>query len=206
LREFRSSIEPDSITCNFKPNMIPFVTHYMDINKPDTHIALVDEHDNIVGYGDKLKVHQEGVLHRAFSVVVINGKGQWLLHRRAQVKYHSPGVWTNTCCSHLTRGESMQEASQKRLLSEMGIAANTEFVDSFQYRAEFENGLIEHEIDHVYIARWEGEPDPDPDEVMDWKWCHTDEIEEDLNARPREYSAWFPMVYDLLKSVLSNPS
>jgi len=178
----------------------------MEREKANSQIALVDEQDNIIGYGDKLKVHQEGTLHRAFSVVVINEKGQWLLHRRALVKYHSPGVWTNTCCSHLTQGEIMQEASRNRLLSEMGISAQTEFVDSFQYRAEFENGLIENEIDHVYIARWEGEPDPDPDEVMDWKWCFPNEIEEDLNARPKEYSAWFPMVYDLLKPILSKQS
>jgi isopentenyl-diphosphate delta-isomerase len=97
----------------------------------------------------------------------------------------------------------MQEATQKRLLAEMGISAQPEFVDSFHYRAEFDNGLIENEIDHVYIARWEGEPDPDPEEVMDWKWCNPEEIEEDLNARPRDFSAWFPMVYDVLKPVLS---
>jgi len=93
--------------------MIPFVTKYMEKNKPESHIALVDEHDNIVGYGDKLKAHQDGVLHRAFSVVVINGKGQWLLHRRALVKYHSPGVWTNTCCSHLTRGERYSQVGRR---------------------------------------------------------------------------------------------
>lgn len=164
-----------------------------------TQIAIVDQDDNIVGYEDKLTVHQEGTLHRAFSVVVINSKGQWLLHRRAREKYHSGGSWTNTCCSHLSEGESMQEATQKRLLSEMGIDAKPEFLKSFQYRASFDNGLVENEIDHVYIANWNGDPDPDPEEVMDWKWCHPEEIEEDLDARPQEFSAWFPMVYDLLK-------
>jgi isopentenyl-diphosphate delta-isomerase len=178
----------------------------MEREKADTQIALVDDHDRIVGYDDKLKVHREGILHRAFSVVVINGRGQWLLHRRALEKYHSGGSWTNTCCSHLTRGESMEEATRKRLLSEMGIRAHPEFIKSFHYRADFENGLIENEIDHVFVARWDGDPDPDPDEVMDWKWCHPDEIEEDLDARPEDFSAWFPMIYDLLKPVLSDPS
>jgi len=169
-------------------------------------VILVDRNDNELGKMEKIEAHKKALLHRAISVFIVNSRGEWLLQRRALHKYHSNGLWTNTCCSHLTRGESMQEASQKRLLSEMGISAQTEFVDSFQYRAEFENGLIEHEIDHVYIARWEGEPDPDPDEVMDWKWCFPNEIEEDLNARPKEYSAWFPMVYDLLKPVLSKQS
>jgi isopentenyl-diphosphate delta-isomerase len=178
----------------------------MEREKANNLIALVDDQDNIIGYGDKLKVHQEGTLHRAFSVVVINEEGQWLLHRRALEKYHSGGSWTNTCCSHLTRGESMEEATRKRLLSEMGIKAEPEFVESFQYKAAFENGLIENEIDHVYIARWEGEPDPDPEEVMDWKWCDPKDIEEDLASRPEDFSAWFPMIYDLLKPVLSDHS
>jgi isopentenyl-diphosphate delta-isomerase len=178
----------------------------MEKKKTDTLIALVDPQDQIVGYGDKLKVHREGTLHRAFSVVVINGKGQWLLHRRALEKYHSGGLWTNTCCSHLGEGESMQEAAHKRLKSEMGISAQPDFVDSFHYRASFDNGLIENEIDHVFIARWDGSPDPDPGEVMDWKWCSPEQIEEDLDARPEDFSAWFPMIYNLLKPVLSNPS
>lgn len=178
----------------------------MEREKADTQIALVDDHDRIVGYDDKLKVHREGILHRAFSVVVVNGQGQWLLHRRAMDKYHSGGSWTNTCCSHLTRGESMEEATRERLLSEMGISALPVFVESFQYKAAFENGLIENEIDHVFIALWDGDPDPDPEEVMDWKWSHPEEIEEDLDARPEDFSAWFPMIYDLLKPVLLNPS
>jgi isopentenyl-diphosphate delta-isomerase len=178
----------------------------MEKKKTETLIALVDPQDQIVGYGDKLRVHREGTMHRAFSVVVVNGKGQWLLHRRALKKYHSGGLWTNTCCSHLGEGESMQEASRKRLLSEMGISVQPEFVDSFHYRASFDNGLIENEIDHVFIARWDGSPDPDPEEVMDWKWCSPEEIEEDLDARPQDFSAWFPMIYNLLKPVLSNPS
>jgi isopentenyl-diphosphate delta-isomerase len=166
----------------------------------DHLIALVDEDDRIIGYEDKLTVHQEGLLHRAFSVVVINSKGQWLMHRRALHKYHSAGSWTNTCCSHLLKGQDMQEAVRTRLLSEMGIKANPVFVDSFHYRAAFENGLTENEIDHVYTALWEGEPKPDPGEVMNWKWCDPAEIEKALDTYPEDFSAWFPLIYELLKN------
>jgi isopentenyl-diphosphate Delta-isomerase len=169
-------------------------------------IALVNEQDEITGYGDKLQVHQEGVLHRAFSVVVINSKGEWLLHQRALVKYHSAGSWTNTCCSHLTQGESMEEATKKRLFSEMGIKAKPEFIKSFHYIANFDNGLTENEIDHVYIAHWDGAPKPDPEEVMDWKWSSPEEIEAELSARPEDFSAWFPMVYNLLTKHFSDLS
>jgi len=169
-------------------------------------IALVNKEDRIVGYEKKLKVHQEGILHRAFSVVVINSQGQWLMHRRALDKYHSAGTWTNACCSHLTNGDAMAEASKKRLLAEMGIDAHPEFVESFHYRAELDNGLIENEIDHVFIARWDGDPDPDPGEVMDWKWMSPGEIEAQLAAASDNFSAWFPLIYKLLKPRLSNQS
>lgn len=174
----------------------------MEREKAKDLIALVDEGDRIVGYENKLKVHQDGILHRAFSVVVINSAGQWLMHRRALEKYHSGGTWTNTCCSHLTPGESMEEATQHRLLAEMGIEAHPRFIQSFHYRAEFENGLVENEIDHIYIAYWDGDPDPDPGEVMDWKWSLPEQIEEELKNKPDEFSAWFPLVYNLLKPEL----
>jgi len=179
-----------------------------DMNSAKSHnrIALVDEADQIVGYEDKLLVHQRGLLHRAFSAVVINTKGQWLMHRRALDKYHSGGAWTNTCCSHLTQGESMAEATRNRLFAEMGIVANPEFIESFYYRAEFDNGLTENEIDHVFLARWDGDPDPDPGEVMDWKWSSPEEIEEALIKHPEEFSAWFPRIYQLLQPILSDQS
>jgi len=176
----------------------------MENIKPIKLIALVDEEDRLTGYGEKMNVHREGILHRAFSVVVINSNGQWLMHRRALDKYHSGGTWTNTCCSHLTEGETMAKATRLRLLEEMGIKAHPEFVQSFHYRAEFDNGLIENEIDHVYVARWDGTPDPDPEEVMDWKWSTPEEIEEALVSNFEEFSAWFPRIYNLLKPVLSN--
>jgi isopentenyl-diphosphate delta-isomerase len=168
--------------------------------REDHLIALVDKEDRIVGYEDKLKVHREALLHRAFSVVVINDKGQWLIHRRALQKYHSGGTWTNTCCSHLAKGQSIEEATRARLKSEMGIDADPVFVRSFHYRAEFDNGLTENEIDHIYRARWEGEPKPDPTEVMDWKWSYPGEIEKALAEHPEDFSAWFPMIYELLTS------
>jgi len=178
----------------------------MKDRRDENLIALVDEQDQIIGYEDKLKVHQEAMLHRAFSVVVINSKGQWLMHRRALQKYHSGGAWTNTCCSHLAKGQSMEEATKSRLKSEMGIEANPSFVRSFHYRADFDNGLTENEIDHVYLAHWEGVPRPDPKEVMDWKWRDPSEIEEDLANHPEDFSAWFPMIFELLTSEKSDQS
>ena len=176
----------------------------MEKDVSDKLIALVDEEDRITGYGEKIMVHREGLLHRAFSVVIINSKGQWLMHRRALEKYHSGGKWTNTCCSHLAEGERMATAVRQRLQAEMGIDASPEFVQAFHYRAEFDNGLIENEIDHVYVARWDGTPDPDPEEVMDWKWNSAEEIEKELVKRPGDFSAWFPRVFHLLKPVLSD--
>lgn len=170
----------------------------MKDRREDHLIALVDKEDRIIAYEDKLKVHREAMLHRAFSVVVINSKGQWLIQRRALQKYHSGGTWTNACCSHLQKGQSMQDAVRSRLMAEMGIEAHPQFVHSFHYRAEFENGLTENEMDHVYLVRWDGEPTPDPREVMDWKWCDPAEIEKALGEHPEDFSAWFPMVYELL--------
>ena len=175
----------------------------MSTNNTDSLIALVNQQDEITGYQEKLKVHQDGILHRAFSVVVINREGQWLMHRRALDKYHSGGAWTNTCCSHLKSGESMLDAAQNRLSSEMGISAHPEFVESFHYKATFDNGLIENEIDHIFIAYWDGSPKPDPEEVMDWKWCHPEEIEKELASRGEVFTPWFPLVFNLLKPRLS---
>jgi isopentenyl-diphosphate delta-isomerase len=175
----------------------------MSTKNTDSHIALVNEQDEITGYLDKLKVHQDGILHRAFSVVVVNQEGQWLMHRRALDKYHSGGAWTNTCCSHLKLGESMVDAARNRLSSEMGISADPEFVESFHYRATFDNGLVENEIDHIFIAIWDGSPKPDPEEVMDWKWCLPEEIEKELASRGEVFTPWFPLVFNLLKPRLS---
>jgi isopentenyl-diphosphate delta-isomerase len=161
-------------------------------------IAVVDAADNITGYQDKMEVHLKGVLHRAFSVVVINNRGEWLIQRRAAGKYHSGGVWTNSCCSHLRQGEEMNIAAGERLRFEMGVDAQPLFTDRFHYTARFDNGLTENEIDHIYIARWDGVPVPHPDEVMDWRWMTPVMIAKELTAYPERWSAWFPSVFNIV--------
>ncbi|MFN2379992.1 MAG: isopentenyl-diphosphate Delta-isomerase [Bacteroidales bacterium] len=168
-------------------------------------IAVVDAGDNITGYHDKIEVHRKGLLHRAFSVVVINGKGEWLIQRRAAGKYHSGGVWTNSCCSHLIQGKEMDVAARERLRFEMGVDAEPVYSETFHYIARFDNGLTENEIDHIYVARWDGIPMPDPDEVMEWRWMTPAMIAKELSGNPERWSAWFPRVFDIVAAqVLKN--
>ena len=168
-------------------------------------IAVVDKADNITGYLDKMEVHRKGVLHRAFSVVVINSSGEWLIQRRAAGKYHSGGVWTNSCCSHLRQGEKMDIAARERLRFEMGVDAELLYNNTFHYTARFDNGLTENEIDHIYIARWDGIPVPDSDEVMDWRWMAPAIIAKELSDNPEGWSVWFPYLFDIVSGqVLKN--
>lgn len=168
-------------------------------------IAVVDKADNITGYLDKMEVHRKGVLHRAFSVVVINSSGEWLIQRRAAGKYHSGGVWTNSCCSHLRQGEKMDIAARERLRFEMGVDAELLYNNTFHYTARFDNGLTENEIDHIYIARWDGIPVPDSDEVMDWRWMAPAIIAKELSDNPEGWSVWFPYLFDIVsEQVLKN--
>src|SRR5688572_18081340 len=120
-------------------------------------VVLVDSSDKEVGVMDKMEAHRKGVLHRAFSVLLFNSKGEILLQKRSAVKYHSAGLWTNTCCSHPKPNESIDTAIRRRLIEEMGIDIQSEFAYKFEYRAAFDNGLIEHELDHVYIGLFNGE-------------------------------------------------
>ena len=153
-------------------------------------ILLVDEEDNEKGFEEKLKVHKEGKLHRAFSIFVFNSKGELLLQRRAKGKYHSGGLWTNTCCSHQRQGERLEEAVHRRLKEEMGFDCDMEEAFTFSYRAEFDNGLVENEVDHVFIGRFDGEPKENPEEFDQWKWIRIDELERDVKENPDKYTYW----------------
>jgi isopentenyl-diphosphate Delta-isomerase len=159
-------------------------------------IVLVDEHDNPVGEMGKLEAHQQGLLHRAFSVFVFNSAGELLLQRRALGKYHSGGLWTNTCCSHQRSGESTLDAAHRRLREEMGFDCPLEEVHSFVYRAELDPGLTEHEYDHVLVGEWEGAPNPDPNEAMEWRWVAIPELRADIAAQPERYTYWLKFVLD----------
>lgn len=153
-------------------------------------LILVDENDKEVGLMDKLSAHQTASLHRAFSVFIFNSKGQLLLQKRADEKYHSAGLWSNTCCSHPIKGEEISKTIARRLNEEMGMECQLEFKFSFIYKTPLENGLTEHEFDHVYFGITDDLPQPNPLEVKDWKYMSLQELENDINLSPSKYSAW----------------
>jgi isopentenyl-diphosphate delta-isomerase len=159
-------------------------------NTNEEEVVLVNEHDVVLGTMGKLQAHQVGALHRAFSVFLFDTEGRLLLQRRAPGKYHSAGLWTNTCCSHPRLNETLLEAAQRRLNEEMGIAATLIPQFSFIYRATLDNGLQEHELDHVLFGSYSGEAVPDPSEADDWRYMHPDVLDADMNAHPERYTVW----------------
>jgi len=160
-------------------------------------IILVDEKDKEIGFEEKLKAHQNGgKLHRAFSIFVFNSKGQFLLQKRAKGKYHSALLRTNTCCSHPRAGESLNDAAHRRLKEEMGFDCDLTEKFSFIYKIDFENGLSENEFDHVFFGKFDGEPNPDPKEVVDWKWVSVAELKQDIKENPEKYTYWLKDSFD----------
>jgi isopentenyl-diphosphate delta-isomerase len=153
-------------------------------------IILVDRNDSETGSGEKMDVHRNGQLHRAFSIFVFNSRGETLLQQRAEGKYHSAGLWTNTCCSHPRTGESLEEAVHRRLKEEMGFDCNLREAFSFIYRSEFGNGLTEHEFDHVFVGRFDGIPSPDKSEVSSFRWVGLEELIADIKNSPEKYTYW----------------
>ena len=157
-------------------------------------VILVNEADEPVGLMEKMAAHEQGHLHRAFSVFIFNAHGETLLQQRAFSKYHSGGLWTNTCCSHPRPGESNLDAANRRLQEEMGISAGLEEQFWFIYRAELDKGLTEHELDHVFTGHFDGEPKPNPDEVAGWKWMSMEDFQADVEQNPDRYTAWFKII------------
>ena len=158
-------------------------------------VVLVDENDNPIGLMEKIEAHEKALLHRAFSVFIFNKKGELMLQQRAASKYHSPLLWTNTCCSHQRDGESNIEAGKRRLVEEMGFEADLKEVFSFVYKAPFDNGLTEHELDHVMIGNFDGLPEINHEEVASYKWMSLDDIKEDIELHPNLYTAWFKIIF-----------
>jgi isopentenyl-diphosphate Delta-isomerase len=154
-------------------------------------VILVDKDDNEIGKEEKLEAHKKGLLHRAFSIFVFNDKEELLLQRRAFDKYHSGGLWTNTCCSHPRPGEDLVSAVHRRLREEMGFDCNLHEINRFLYRAEFLNGLIENELDHVFVGEFCGEVNPDESEVAEHRWVNMEQVEKDVVLNPEAYSYWF---------------
>lgn len=159
-------------------------------------VILVDEKDTPIGLMEKMEAHRKGALHRAFSVFIFNSKGELLLQQRALDKYHSAGQWTNTCCSHPRDGESTLEAANRRLDEEMGLAGDLEYRFHFQYKAAFENGLIEHEIDHVYFGYTDAVPQLNPEEVAAYRYVNLPELQQSIKNQPELYTPWFKLCFD----------
>jgi isopentenyl-diphosphate delta-isomerase len=154
-------------------------------------VVLVDQDDRELGVEEKLRAHERAVLHRAFSVFILDDRGRVLLQRRAAGKYHSAGLWTNTCCGHPRPGEEVRAAAMRRLREEMGISCDLEPRGTFTYQAHLDHGLTEHELDHVFVGRFDGDPVPDPAEAGDWAWKRWSEIDAELSQAPGRFTAWF---------------
>jgi len=169
-------------------------------------VILVDENDRPVGAMEKMEVHQKALLHRAFSIFLFNTRGEMLLHKRAEKKYHSGGLWTNACCSHPRPGEDTLAAAEKRLLEEMGIVTPITKAFDFVYKAAFDNGLTEHEFDHVFTGTYEGAITPDADEVSDFCYKTIDEIRASIASHPQKYTAWFKIAFPKMEAYLQSAS
>lgn len=162
----------------------------------EEQVILVNENDEQIGLMPKMEAHEKAVLHRAFSVFIFNDKNELMLQQRAMHKYHSPGLWTNTCCSHQKNGENNIDAGKRRLKEEMGFVTDLKEILSFIYRAPFDNGLTEHEYDHVLIGYYNEKPQINFDEVADWKWMPLEDVKNDMSLKPQLYTEWFKIIFD----------
>ena len=162
----------------------------------EEQVILVNENDEPIGLMNKMEAHEKAVLHRAFSVFVLNDNNEVMLQQRAHHKYHSPLLWTNTCCSHQRAGETNIEAGKRRLFEEMGFEVELKELFHFIYKAPFDNGLTEHELDHVMIGYYNGEPIINDDEVESWKWMKIEEIKDDIIQNPTIYTVWCKIIFD----------
>ena len=159
-------------------------------------VILVDADDNEIGEMPKQECHVKGLLHRAFSVFVFNTAGELLLQRRAMTKYHSPGLWTNTCCSHPRKGETTLNAAKRRLMEEMGVECELVEITHFTYKADVMCGLTEHEIDHVFVGCTDRKPVIDKSEVDSWKYVSAEFLRKDVSENPQNYTEWFKIILD----------
>ncbi|CAN5793431.1 isopentenyl-diphosphate Delta-isomerase [soil metagenome] len=165
-------------------------------------VILVQDDDTESGSIEKLEAHRRGVLHRAFSIFIMNPAGELLLQRRAAGKYHSAGLWSNSCCGHPRPGEGTHEAANRRLQEEFGFSCDLTHLFSFAYSAVLGEGLTEHEIDHVFVGWTSGEPAPDPQEIGEWRWLGIEQVRVWLEEEPEAFTAWFP---DALGRLLDPP-
>ena len=159
-------------------------------------IILVDKNDREIGTGEKMKVHQDGKLHRAFSIFIFNSKNEMLLQKRSKAKYHCGGLWTNTCCSHPRKGELLEEATHRILREEMGFDCELKEVGDFIYKAKFNNGLTEHEYDHVFTGKFDGAPNLNPEEADDYKWIDLEKLKNEIKKNSNDFTVWFKIALE----------
>ena len=159
-------------------------------------VILVNEKDEPIGLMPKMEAHEKALLHRAFSVFILNSNNEIMLQQRAAEKYHSPLLWTNTTCSHQREGETNIEAGTRRLREEMGFETQLKELFSFIYKAPFDNGLTEHELDHVMIGYYDDEPNINREEAESWKWMGIEDVKEDMQEHPELYTVWFRIIFD----------
>ena len=159
-------------------------------------VILVDTNDNPIGLMNKLEAHEKAVLHRAFSVFILNDKNELMLQQRAHLKYHSPLLWTNTCCSHQRENETNIQAGTRRLREEMGFETELKEMFHFIYKAPFDNGLTEHELDHVMLGNYNDTPFINKDEVESWKWMKIEDVKNDMITNPDQYTIWFKIIFE----------
>lgn len=159
-------------------------------------VILVNEQDEQIGLMEKIEAHEKALLHRAFSVFIFNDNNELMLQQRALHKYHSPGLWTNTCCSHQREGETNLQAGKRRLQEEMGFITDLKETTSFIYKAPFDNGLTEHEFDHILVGSYKNDPVINKDEVADWKWMALEDVKTDIKDQPELYTEWFKIIFD----------
>jgi len=167
-------------------------------------VVLVDKNDNPIGTMEKMEAHEKGILHRAFSVFVFNDNDELMLQQRALSKYHSPGLWTNTCCSHPREGEKTMDAAHRRMIEEMGFDCGFEEAFDFIYKSDVGQGLTEHELDHVFIGHSNQQPKLNPEEVNDWKYMSMNSIRAEIKNNPENFTVWFRIAFDEVESYLNN--
>lgn len=162
----------------------------------EEQVILVDKNDKEIGIGSKLQTHKEGKLHRSFSIFVLNSKGELLMQQRAKTKYHSGGLWSNTACGHPRPGKDVIAAARRRLQEEMGFDTELKELFTFIYKVKLDHDLLEHEYDHVFRGKFDGNPVPDPAEVEEWKFVPLGVVQKDLKENPDFYTAWFRICFE----------
>ena len=172
--------------------------------KTEDKVILVNRQDQPIGTMGKQSAHEQGVLHRAFSIFILNDRKELMIQKRSLNKYHSPGLWTNTCCSHQRIGEPTKRAAIRRLQEEMGFRCEVEKQFTFIYKADLGLGMKEHELDHVLVGYYNRDPIINPDEVADWKWIDLNKLEKDIVEQPQKYTVWFKIVFDRFKNHVTN--